>query len=121
MKRPKNLMNFDAAADILAHYHVGHTEDMITRLVAKDADILIVSDPIWRDRLKRFVEEAFPCQDPFVKTLYQMRAGIDGWIEAAEVGHLNRESLARTMRPWLEELLRFLPTPSPQEEEAKVQ
>lgn len=57
---PHQLLN---ACECLAHYHLHHTSDKITRFGSKDGDapeIIIVSDAEWKVKLREFLKEAFP-------------------------------------------------------------
>ena len=50
---------FDACA-VLDHYHREHTHDKVTRFRNDDgADIYVVSDPEWKERLRTFVNPIF--------------------------------------------------------------
>ena len=50
-----------AACKILEHYHIEHTDDIITRFKASGsgADIYVVQDPEWKARLEACVAEIF--------------------------------------------------------------
>lgn len=47
------------ACDLLAHYHLEHTNDKVTRIKGPNVDLYIISDPEWRSEVERVLSPAF--------------------------------------------------------------
>lgn len=103
---PAQLHN---ACGFLEHWHLEHTHDKITRLAGDYADILIVSDPVWRERLERFVSSVFESPDPFVLKLREVHAMFGKLIETNEVDGTSTPQLKHLMRTVLQQMLATLP------------
>jgi hypothetical protein len=51
------------SCNFLEHYHLHHSDDMITRFRGKGpngTDIYVVSDPEWKEKLRACVAPVFP-------------------------------------------------------------
>jgi hypothetical protein len=56
------------SCNFLEHYHLEHTQDKITRFRGKaksnvdrrSCDIIVVSDPIWKAKLREFLKPELP-------------------------------------------------------------
>jgi hypothetical protein len=62
METREEYMQLAAACDFLEHYHIAHTDDMISRFRGKGGrpDIYIVSDKAWKSKLRNFTKSIFP-------------------------------------------------------------
>lgn len=65
----KLFTRVEQSCNILEHYHLAHTNDVMTRLrttgpqnAEPKTDIYIVSDPVWREKLREFTDSEFPKQ-----------------------------------------------------------
>lgn len=64
MNREEYIQLSDAC-DFLEHYHLFHSDDKITRFRGKKkegaaCDIIVVSDPEWKQKLRDFLKSEFP-------------------------------------------------------------
>ena len=99
------------ACDFLEHYHTTHTHDMITRFHRAAADILIVSDPAWRDRLEKFIAAAFSPEHPTVTMLKELIGKLNEMVEAFETDMTpeKQTNLLNLLRPMLRALSESVP------------
>lgn len=58
----EEFLQLSAACDFLEHYHLCHTSDKISRFRGKSdmPDIIVVSDPEWKAKLREFLKSEFP-------------------------------------------------------------
>lgn len=70
MKTPRKATlnnQLQEACTVLEHYHMEHTIDLITRFKSPDgngADIYVVQDQEWKQRIAECVKEIFPPKLP---------------------------------------------------------
>lgn len=65
LKNREEFVQLADSCNFLEHYHLHHSDDMITRFrgksaSARTADIYVVSDPEWKKKIREFVAAAFP-------------------------------------------------------------
>ena len=56
------FVQLNDACNFLEHYHLEHTEDMVTRFRGKTgrSDIYVVSDPAWKEKIAELMRLIFP-------------------------------------------------------------
>lgn len=105
----------ESAADTLAHYHLHHTDDMITRLTGDlDApDIYVVSDPDWKLKLRQATAETVNAQahrgsnapvippetEPIIAQLNQTITGLAQIRDLAATQGMTKEKFAQLFLP----------------------
>jgi hypothetical protein len=89
--------------------------DPITAVILEDADILIVTDTKWRDRLARFVNAAFSAEHPLVQGLKDVMRALNQTLEQLETDMTpqKQDQLAQMLRPMFEKLIQMMPSEPP--------
>ena len=56
------LNQVNDALKVIEHYHIEHTDDIVTRFKASGmgCDVYVVQDPEWKARLEQCIESIFP-------------------------------------------------------------